>query len=606
MSVFAGDANKMLIIRQCIQASSDVLESFEQNKFILKNSLRKQEDEEDERTVATTLLKNKIAFLNSMKKDNDVDLPIITTTTGLQYPDFTPLKAKKATSKVLTTTRDERKTIVRNLQMELQTADYDEETLYEARAKMAESKVKKTTSSSTLKIENDRTLLIYYRVLVRELLIEVMTGTPSSQKIDFAAEVAIAKSKNDTVVDSNDVMDRVRTLTYTRISNMIVPSAQEMLAFTRKLKPELNTYLWFAKIYGTDVEVARLRRDIHSVIAGKLDQISAEAGMSLSMLGQYDPRVKAGTMTKYDYYVEYEEGIARQKGSTKPPTELPKPGIRLVQGASPPTSDDTHALVGLPKEIDDLQEKIQILLTGALSKNPDGQAVLEKLSQMKSTLSETYFSKKSDSKDKKPISDAKSDSKSSSKKRKSSRKSDSESDSDEPTTKTPKKDSDATARYTVSEFKEIMKLVNTPDAGNANANSKKEGRSGVCYNFQKGNCTRGANCHFEHVKEQNSRKPGPAPCFNFKRGNCNRNDCRYSHEKDGGDREQKKHKFADLLCEETIKKGYCATRTCSGKHGKWNASGELCKSEAEGKVCRFLPKPEGCRFKHVKCAHTST
>ena len=128
-----------------------------------------------------------------------------------------------------------------------------------------------------------------------------MTGTPSSQKIDFATEVATAKSKNDTVVDNNDVMDRVRTLTYTRISNMIVPSAQEMLAFTRKLKPELNTYLWFAKIYGTDVEVARLRRDIHSVIAGKLDQISAEAGMSLGMLGQHDPRVKAGTMTKYDY-----------------------------------------------------------------------------------------------------------------------------------------------------------------------------------------------------------------------------------------------------------------------------------------------------------------
>ena len=118
--------------------------------------------------------------------------------------------------------------------------------------------------------------------------------------------------------------------------------------------------------------------------------------MSLSMLDghQYDPRVKAGTMTKYDYYVEYVEGIARQKGSTKPPTELPKPGIRLVQGASPPASDDTHSLVGLPKEIDDLQEKIQILLTGALSKNPDGQAVLEKLSQMKSTLSETYFFEK--------------------------------------------------------------------------------------------------------------------------------------------------------------------------------------------------------------------
>ena len=605
LSVFAGDANKMLIIRQCIQASSDVLESFEQNKFILKNSLRKQEDEEDEKAVAATLLKSKITFLNSMKKDNDVELPIMKNSKGLKYPDFTPMKAKKSTSVVQNTTRDERKTIVRNLQLELETADYDEEILCEARAKMAENKPKKPTSSSTLKIENDRTLLIYYRVLVRELLIEVMTGTPSSQMIDFAKEVATAKSAKDTVADSTDVMDRVRTMTYTRISNMMVPSAQEMLAFTRKLKPELNTYLWFAKIYGAENEVARLRRDIHSVLAGKLDQISAEAGMSLSMLGQYDPRVKAGTMTKYDYYVEYVEGIARQKGPTKPPAELPKPGIRLVQGVSPPTGDDVHTLVGLPK-IDDQLSQFQVLLTGALSKNPDGGAVLEKLSQLKSTLSETYFTKKSDEKEKKPISDSKSDSKSSDKKRKSSRKSESDSDSDESTPKPSKKKGDATTRYTVAEFEKILKLANTPDAGNANTNFKKEGRSSICYDFQKGNCTRGARCHFEHTKEQNSRRSGPAPCFNFKKGNCNKQDCRYAHDKNGGDREQKKHRFADLLCDETIKKGYCSTRTCSGKHGKWAASGDACKAEAEGKPCYFLTRPEGCKFKHGKCVHTST
>ena len=534
MSVFAGDANKMLIIRQCIQASSDVLESFEQNKYVLKNSLRKQEEEEDEKAVAAKLLKDKIAFLNTMKKQEDVDMPIITSaSSGLKFPDFTPVKAKKPTSVITTTTKEDRMTIVRNLTLELQTADYDEETLCEARVKMSESKQKKTTSSAALKIENDKTLLTYYRVLVRELLIEVMTGTPSSQNIEFPKEVEIAKANKGTVADSADVMDRVRNLTYTRISNMMVPSANEMLAFTRKLKPELNTYLWFAKIYVSEQEVGRYRRDVHNVLAGKLDQISAEAGMALSMYGQGDARVKAGAMTKYDYYVEYVEGIARAKGSFKPPTELPKPGIRLVQEASPPTSDDTHALVGLPKEIDDLQEKIQILLTGALSKNPDGQAVLEKLSQMKSTLSETYFSKKPDSKDKKPINDTKSDSKSSTKKRKSSRKSDSDSDSDEPPAKTPKKDSDATARYTVSEFKEIMKLASTPDAGNANASPKKEGKSNVCYDFQKGNCTRGARCHFEHSKEQNSRRPGPAPCFNFRKGNCNRQDCRYAHDKNG-------------------------------------------------------------------------
>jgi hypothetical protein len=359
MSVFAGDANKMLIIRQCIQASSDVLESFEQNKYLLKTSLRSKEDDEDETAVAASLLKAKIKFLTSMKKDDDVELPIITDAkTGYKYPDFTPAKAKRSTSALVTTTNEDRRTIVRNLSLELETADFGEETIIEAKVKIAENKNKRSTSHASLKAENDRTLLIYYRVLVKELLIEVMTGTLSSQTIDFAAKVAEAKTKGGTVADSNDLMERVRALTYTRISNMIVPNAQEMLAFTRKLKPELNTYLWFAKIYGADAEVTRLRRDIHNVLAGKLDNISAEAGMSLSMNGQCDARVQGGTMTKYEYYVEFVEGIARAKGSSKPTTELPKPAIRLVQGASPPTSDhDNNALVNLPNAVDALQEQ---------------------------------------------------------------------------------------------------------------------------------------------------------------------------------------------------------------------------------------------------------
>ena len=65
-------------------------------------------------------------------------------------------------------------------------------------------------------------------------------------------------------------------------------------------------------------------------------------------------------------------------------------------------------MVSLPNAVDALQEQVQILLAGALSKNPEGKAVLEKLSQLKSTLSETYFTKKSDE-TQKPITDPKPD-----------------------------------------------------------------------------------------------------------------------------------------------------------------------------------------------------
>ena len=95
-----------------------------------------------------------------------------------------------------------------------------------------------------------------------------------------------------------------------------------MLPFVRKMKSELQTYLWLCRIYKNDADVIELRKDVHEMLSGKLDTISADANLGMHMLGQCDQRVSGSSpsMTKYEFYVEYLESTERAKG-VKPPVE---------------------------------------------------------------------------------------------------------------------------------------------------------------------------------------------------------------------------------------------------------------------------------------------
>ena len=73
------------------------------------------------------------------------------------------------------------------------------------------------------------------------------------------------------------------------------------------------------------------------------------------------------------------------------------------------------------------------------------------------------------------------------------------------------------------------------------------GGRGVCFDFQKGRCSRGDSCSFEHVLEAGrgggggggggygSGGGGRGVCFDFQKGRCTRGDsCNFSHEQEGG------------------------------------------------------------------------
>ena len=98
----------------------------------------------------------------------------------------------------------------------------------------------------------------------------------------------------------------------------------------------------------------------------------------------------------------------------------------------------------------------------------------------------------------------------------------------------------------------------TPKAGAAAPEKKgpkeksapkpKDAEEKYCFDFQKGSCTRGANCPYTHRKEPRGRsatrgrtsspkgnKGGKPPCSFFAQGKCTRGDkCKFSHASTGG------------------------------------------------------------------------
>ena len=64
LTVFTGDDNKVLLIRQCVQQASKVLENYETQKFLRKRRNLNEMQEEDLLKEASLLLETKIKSLS--------------------------------------------------------------------------------------------------------------------------------------------------------------------------------------------------------------------------------------------------------------------------------------------------------------------------------------------------------------------------------------------------------------------------------------------------------------------------------------------------------------------------------------------------------------
>ena len=106
------------------------------------------------------------------------------------------------------------------------------------------------------------------------------------------------------------------------------------------------------------------------------------------------------------------------------------------------------------------------------------------------------------------------------------------------------------------------------------SDDRKPKKKGTCFLFKgEGTCKFGDKCHFEHVKEDEEKKP-------------------------------RKGKLPDPpedACATLKRTGKCGDRHCAAKHGKWNKdSRRQCKKEEDGECCKFLFLDRGCDFNHTE------
>ena len=121
---FAGDVNKLEIVKSCSKAAQTIIETYKDEKknkrpFSVSSSQLNIFD------VAKTVLQKKIRMINNNMNDQD-GLPLVADANGRARIDVTP-RRQKVRRTVLT--RNEKETIRKNLQKQLDEEEFTEEIL---------------------------------------------------------------------------------------------------------------------------------------------------------------------------------------------------------------------------------------------------------------------------------------------------------------------------------------------------------------------------------------------------------------------------------------------------------------------------------------------
>ena len=139
--------------------------------------------------------------------------------------------------------------------------------------------------------------------------------------------------------------------------------------------------MWFCSLFRLKSELENLKEDIHDVLANAIDEVFSKANDNSSSMPKLDDRVKNGTMTRFEFYVEMLESRDRAAKTT-------------VQ-----VSDPEKSFSGI-KKIEEIAEKTENLeidasvhAMGLLSKDPAAKLIYEKLTKLESRMCESSFTK---------------------------------------------------------------------------------------------------------------------------------------------------------------------------------------------------------------------
>ena len=170
---FAGDVNKLEIVKSCSKAAQIIIETYKDEKKYKRPSVTSSQVNIFD--VAKTVLQKKIKMIDNNMNDRD-GLPIVTDESGRSRIDVTPRKSKVSRS---TLPRNEKETIRRNLQKQLDEEDFTEEVLREAKEfqrGLQEINAEWREGETGTEAKRDRELLKCFRVCASRIITEAGTG----------------------------------------------------------------------------------------------------------------------------------------------------------------------------------------------------------------------------------------------------------------------------------------------------------------------------------------------------------------------------------------------------------------------------------------------
>ena len=500
---FAGDVNKLEIVKSCSKAAQTIIETYKDEKRN-KRPFSVSSSQVNIFDVAKTVLQKKIRMIDNNMNDQD-GLPLVVDKSGRARIDVTP-RRQKVRRTVLT--RNEKETIRRNLQKQLDEEEFTEEVLTEAKEfqkGLQEFNSEWREGETGTEAKRDLELLKCFRVCASRLITEAGTGRVPTDMADYKVHLTNLHSKTVTnsrgeaidpmLVSVNQESAEVLEGTRRKMGASIVSesNAREvsaLLGFVRGVKVRLQPFFWLCNLFKRkeEVLVIKVLEDVHASLAEVIERVYRQGGREATVeQANADGRVASGTATRYEVFEQGLEKNSRYLNEGVAEGKVFK-GIHKVEGVG----------AGAPGE--ESAEPQGTLLALSLSKDPCAKAVLEKLTKLDARLTETFFqnskeAEKAKSKAAEEEADKKKDEeekkeKKKGKKRKAKEKEDSDSDESESGKRLVAllKENNKQILDVVS--KEISKVAGGAVGPGAQDNQR-------CYNYERtGFCRFGDKCRF--------------------------------------------------------------------------------------------------------------
>ena len=387
---FAGDVNKLEIVKSCSKAAQAIIETYKDEKKYKRPSVSSSHVNVFD--VAKTVLQKKIKMIDNNMNDRD-GLPLVADRHGRARIDVTPRKEKIPRT---TLTRNEKETIRRSLQKQLDEEDFTQEILLEAKEfqkGLHEFNAEWREGETGSEAKRDLELLKCFRVCASRLITEAGTGRVPTDIDEYKVHlsnlhsnvVSTSRVSIDPMLvavsqESTEVLEGTRRkMGASIVSESNAREVSALLGFVRGVKVRLQPFFWLCNLFKRKEEVKVIKEDVHASLAEVVERVYRQAGREATVeQANADGRVASGTATRYEVF---EQGLEKNSRYLNEPVGDSKTfkGIHKIEGVG----------AGAPDE--EVAETQGPVLALSLSKDPCAKAILEKLTKFDARLTETFF-----------------------------------------------------------------------------------------------------------------------------------------------------------------------------------------------------------------------